>query len=120
MLRFYQRPKMGKTFDIGLEQLAGSQGLPIGVSAGAQELAEAAVEVGGVRDAARGTFFLETFGCQMNDHDSEKVAGVLLARGYRQVETPESASLILYNTCSIREKAAQKVFSRLGEFGVQP
>ena len=52
----------------------------------------------------------------MNDHDSEKVAGVLLSRGYRQVETPESASLILYNTCSIREKAAQKVFSRLGEF----
>lgn len=64
----------------------------------------------------RGTFFLETFGCQMNDHDSEKVAGVLLSRGYRQVDSPESASLILYNTCSIREKAAQKVFSRLGEF----
>jgi tRNA-2-methylthio-N6-dimethylallyladenosine synthase len=100
--------------------LAGSQGLPIGVSVGAQALAEAAEEVGAVRTAARGTFFLETFGCQMNDHDSEKVAGVLLARGYRQVETPESASLILYNTCSIREKAAQKVFSRLGEFGVQP
>ncbi len=52
----------------------------------------------------------------MNDHDSEKVAGVLLSRGYRQVETPEAASLILYNTCSIREKAAQKVFSRLGEY----
>jgi tRNA-2-methylthio-N6-dimethylallyladenosine synthase len=52
----------------------------------------------------------------MNDHDSEKVAGVLLARGYRQVETPDAASLILYNTCSIREKAAQKVFSRLGEY----
>ncbi len=63
-----------------------------------------------------GTFFLETFGCQMNDHDSEKVAGVLLARGYRQVETPEAAGLILYNTCSIREKAVQKVFSRLGEY----
>src|SRR5260370_36301091 len=61
-------------------------------------------------------FFLETFGCQMNDHDSEKVAGLLLSRGYRQVETPEAASLILYNTCSIREKAAQKVFSRLGEY----
>jgi tRNA-2-methylthio-N6-dimethylallyladenosine synthase len=61
-------------------------------------------------------FFLETFGCQMNDHDSEKVAGVLLSRGYRQVETQEAASLILYNTCSIREKAAQKVFSRLGEY----
>ena len=52
----------------------------------------------------------------MNDHDSEKVAGVLLSRGYEQVESPDSASLILYNTCSIREKAAQKVFSRLGEY----
>jgi tRNA-2-methylthio-N6-dimethylallyladenosine synthase len=52
----------------------------------------------------------------MNDHDSEKVAGVLLSRGYQQVETPEAAGLILYNTCSIREKAAQKVFSRLGEY----
>ncbi len=68
----------------------------------------------------RGTFFLETFGCQMNEHDSEKVAGLLLARGYRQVESPEAASLVLYNTCSIREKAAQKVFSRLGEFRGKP
>jgi len=68
------------------------------------------------RGAQRGTFFLETFGCQMNEHDSEKVAGVLLARGYKQVETPEAANLILYNTCSIREKAAQKVFSRLGAY----
>ncbi len=64
----------------------------------------------------RGTFYLETFGCQMNEHDSEKVAGVLLARGYQQVESVEAASVVLYNTCSIREKAAQKVFSRLGEF----
>jgi tRNA-2-methylthio-N6-dimethylallyladenosine synthase len=64
----------------------------------------------------RGTFYLETFGCQMNEHDSEKVAGVLLARGYQQVESAEAASVILYNTCSIREKAAQKVFSRLGEY----
>jgi tRNA-2-methylthio-N6-dimethylallyladenosine synthase len=52
----------------------------------------------------------------MNDHDSEKVAGLLMSRGYKQVETPDAASMILYNTCSIREKAAQKVFSRLGEF----
>lgn len=70
--------------------------------------------------ADRGTFFLETFGCQMNEHDSEKVAGVLLSRGYRQVDSPEAASVILYNTCSIREKAAQKVFSRLGEFRGKP
>lgn len=61
------------------------------------------------------TFYLETFGCQMNVHDSEKVAGVLLARGYRQVDLPDDADLVLYNTCSIREKAARKVFSRLGQ-----
>lgn len=59
-------------------------------------------------------FYLETFGCQMNVHDSEKVAGLLLARGYHQVDDPEQADVILYNTCSIREKAAQKVFARLG------
>ncbi len=71
-----------------------------------------------MRNGAR-TFFLETFGCQMNDHDSEKVAGLLLSRGYEQVDTPAAASLVLYNTCSIREKAAQKVFSRLGEYRTQ-
>ncbi|MGA8183240.1 MAG: tRNA (N6-isopentenyl adenosine(37)-C2)-methylthiotransferase MiaB [Terriglobia bacterium] len=52
----------------------------------------------------------------MNVHDSEKVAGVLMARGYRPVSTPDDAEIIFYNTCSIREKAAQKVFSRLGTF----
>ena len=62
------------------------------------------------------TFYIETFGCQMNVHDSEKVAGVLIARGYRPVPTHQEADLVLYNTCSIREKAAQKVFSRLGAF----
>jgi tRNA-2-methylthio-N6-dimethylallyladenosine synthase len=52
----------------------------------------------------------------MNVHDSEKVAGVLMARGYRPVDSYQDADIILYNTCSIREKAAQKVFSRLGAF----
>src|SRR3984957_14804211 len=66
------------------------------------------------------TFYLETFGCQMNVHDSEKVAGVLLGRGYRQVETVDAARLVLYNTCSIREKAAQKIYSRLGAYRKYP
>jgi tRNA-2-methylthio-N6-dimethylallyladenosine synthase len=61
-------------------------------------------------------FYIETFGCQMNVHDSEKVIGTLMARGYEQVETPEAADLILYNTCSIRDKAEQKVFHRLDQF----
>ena len=62
------------------------------------------------------TFYLETFGCQMNAHDSEKVVGTLVAEGYRQVPTVEEAGLVLYNTCSIRDKAEQKVFHRLADY----
>ncbi|HEY7837005.1 MAG TPA: tRNA (N6-isopentenyl adenosine(37)-C2)-methylthiotransferase MiaB [Terriglobales bacterium] len=62
------------------------------------------------------TFYLETFGCQMNVHDSERVAGTLMAHGYTPVETMQEAGLILFNTCSIRDKAAQKVFDRLANF----
>jgi tRNA-2-methylthio-N6-dimethylallyladenosine synthase len=62
------------------------------------------------------TFYLETFGCQMNVHDSEKVIGTLVHEGYRQVESVEQADLILYNTCSIRDKAEQKVFHRLNDY----
>jgi tRNA-2-methylthio-N6-dimethylallyladenosine synthase len=62
------------------------------------------------------TFYIETFGCQMNVHDSEKVIGTLVDQGYQQVETPEEAELVFYNTCSIRDKAEQKVFSRLQQF----
>ncbi len=65
---------------------------------------------------AQKTFYLEVFGCQMNVHDSEKVIGTLLAQGYRQVATVEEAGLILYNTCSIRDKAEQKVFHRLADY----
>src|ERR1700682_2396546 len=98
---------MAWTFDISLDSLAGRSAAP-------ENVATADSSAGPHQNGA--TFFLETFGCQMNDHDSEKVAGVLLSRGYQQVDSPDSASLILYNTCSIREKAAQKVFSRLGEY----
>ena len=66
--------------------------------------------------ATEKTFYLETFGCQMNAHDSEKVIGTLQQQGYRQVESEEEAGLILYNTCSIRDKAEQKVFHRLDEY----
>jgi len=62
------------------------------------------------------TFYIETFGCQMNAHDSEKVVGTLIQQGYAQVETPDQAELVVYNTCSIRDKAEQKVFNRLQQF----
>ena len=66
--------------------------------------------------SAQKTFYIETFGCQMNFHDSEKVVGSLISQGYRRVECEEDADLIFYNTCSIRDKAEQKVFHRLADF----
>ena len=62
------------------------------------------------------TFYIETFGCQMNVHDSEKVRGTLVSKGYTEVQAAQDAGFVLYNTCSIRDKAEQKVFSRLANF----
>src|SRR5580704_13141127 len=126
---------MARSFDIGIESLAngttarrrteqrlecsqqppqprsvGLLPLPLRAVAGESISLEAAAATAGK------SFFIETFGCQMNDHDSEKVAGVLQGRGYQPVATPAQADLVLYNTCSIREKAAQKVFARLGDW----
>ncbi|MGA2527346.1 MAG: tRNA (N6-isopentenyl adenosine(37)-C2)-methylthiotransferase MiaB [Smithellaceae bacterium] len=58
--------------------------------------------------------YIETFGCQMNVHDSEQMAALLADIGYKTTDNKKLADLILLNTCSIREKAAQKVFSELG------
>jgi tRNA-2-methylthio-N6-dimethylallyladenosine synthase len=59
--------------------------------------------------------FIKTFGCQMNEYDSDKMADVLRAsEGMIKTETPEDADVILFNTCSVREKAQEKVFSDLG------
>ena len=67
-------------------------------------------------DKSQKTFYIETFGCQMNVHDSEKVIGTLIHEGYAQVESVDAADLVLYNTCSIRDKAEQKVFHRLNDY----
>ncbi|MDD4861926.1 MAG: tRNA (N6-isopentenyl adenosine(37)-C2)-methylthiotransferase MiaB, partial [Smithellaceae bacterium] len=58
--------------------------------------------------------YIETFGCQMNVHDSEQMAVLLADIGYQLTDDPAKAELILINTCSIREKAEQKAFSELG------
>lgn len=58
--------------------------------------------------------FIKTYGCQMNVYDSERMADVLAPLGYGAVETPEDADLVVLNTCHIREKAAEKVYSELG------
>ena len=59
-------------------------------------------------------FFIETFGCQMNVNDSEKVAGLLLADGYERAEAAADADFVFINTCAVREKAAEKLFHALG------
>src|SRR5207245_9602548 len=58
---------------------------------------------------------LITYGCQMNEYDSERVAGLLKADDYELTVSEHDADLILLNTCAIREKAEEKVFSKLGE-----
>ncbi len=63
------------------------------------------------------TLFIKSYGCQMNVYDSARMADVLAAGGYRMVEAPDRADLIILNTCHIREKAAEKVYSELGRLG---
>lgn len=61
-------------------------------------------------------YFIETWGCQMNELDSQRMAGQLMQQGILPTREPGEADLILLNSCSVREKAEQKVFSRLGEY----
>jgi tRNA-2-methylthio-N6-dimethylallyladenosine synthase len=62
-------------------------------------------------------FFLRTFGCQMNQHDAEKIANLLYHEGFRPTENEETAELILLQTCSVREKAEHKLYSEVGALG---
>lgn len=61
-------------------------------------------------------FYVETWGCQMNDLDSQRMTGLLMQQGILPTHEPDQADLILLNSCSVREKAAQKAYSRLGEY----
>ncbi|AVO43865.1 tRNA (N6-isopentenyl adenosine(37)-C2)-methylthiotransferase MiaB [Phreatobacter cathodiphilus] len=62
--------------------------------------------------------YVKSYGCQMNVYDSQRMADVMGAEGYREVATPEEADLILLNTCHIRERAAEKVYSELGRMRI--
>src|SRR5258708_14497572 len=57
---------------------------------------------------------VKTYGCQMNAYDSAKMADLLAPLGYAQTDTPDGADMVILNTCHIREKAAEKVYSELG------
>jgi tRNA-2-methylthio-N6-dimethylallyladenosine synthase len=60
-------------------------------------------------------YFIETYGCQMNVHDSERIAGLLEQAGYEATPEPRDADVVVINTCSVRERAEEKLFTRLGE-----
>jgi tRNA-2-methylthio-N6-dimethylallyladenosine synthase len=60
-------------------------------------------------------YYIRTFGCQMNQHDSEKISGILKSKGYSEAYEPSDADIIIFNTCSIRQKAEQKFYSQLGK-----
>ena len=66
-------------------------------------------------NAATKRLFIKTYGCQMNVYDSERMKDVLAPLGYVTTETADDADLVLLNTCHIREKATEKVFSELGQ-----
>ena len=59
-------------------------------------------------------YYIETWGCQMNEEDSEKLSGMLKRLGYTRTEEKNEAGIILYNTCCVRENAENKVFSEIG------
>ena len=65
-------------------------------------------------ESGRGSYWITTFGCQMNKADSERMAGILESMGYREAQAELEADLVLYNTCTIRDNAEQKVYSYLG------
>ena len=64
------------------------------------------------------SYHIITFGCQMNEHDSERMAGILEAQGYEPAAGPDDADMVILNTCSIREKAEQKFYSELGRLAL--
>lgn len=63
-------------------------------------------------------YYLKTYGCQMNVYDSGRMSDVLQAEGYQETDSPEKADLVLLNTCHIREKAAEKIYSEIGKLDV--
>src|SRR5690606_20554379 len=87
----------------GHEAIDGEVGEPSPIDAPAGVGADAAPKV-----------FIKTFGCQMNVYDSERMAESLAGKGYTETGSIENADLVILNTCHIREKAAEKVYSDLG------
>jgi len=63
-------------------------------------------------------YLILTYGCQMNVHESEKLAGILESLGYEHTSTAVDADVVVFNTCAIRESAEQKIFGNIGELKI--
>ena len=87
---------------------------PEGVTAGGVRPCDLGPYPGSVTEPGPRTFHIRTFGCQMNEHDSERLAGALVADGLVATETMESADVVVFNTCCIRENADNKFYGHLG------
>ena len=61
------------------------------------------------------TYKIVTFGCQMNARDSEKLAGVLEEKGYVEIDSEEEADIVIFNTCTVRENANQRLYGHIGQ-----
>ncbi|NLK65467.1 MAG: tRNA (N6-isopentenyl adenosine(37)-C2)-methylthiotransferase MiaB [Tissierellia bacterium] len=68
-----------------------------------------------ITNGRRKTYHILTYGCQMNEHDSEKISGMLTSIGYKETDDDKKADLVIFNTCLIRENAELRVFGKLGE-----
>ena len=68
------------------------------------------------KNGASPKYFIQTFGCQQNEADSERLGGMCVAMGYEKTLTPEEADLILVNTCAVREHAEKKALSIIGQY----
>ena len=86
------------------------------LKAAEKSLAKSARHFSGLSSACHPKVFVKTFGCQMNQRDSEVVKGLLGAEGYKFAEDEKSADIVLFNTCSVRQHAEDKVWSALGKF----
>ena len=60
------------------------------------------------------TYYIKTYGCQMNSHESEKLSGILSQRGYVEADSPENSDVVIFNTCCIRESAETHILGNLG------
>ena len=90
------------------------------VLAGAREMIEAKAKVASAEAKVRivepmAKYLVETFGCQMNQHDSERMAGLLEQAGYEATAEAREADVVVVNTCSVRERAEEKLYTRLEE-----